>query len=96
MLLAAPLSAQTKPIERADSLAIRDAAVAFSRPEKVVSGGRVRIVADTAWAFVYNPDSVMAIRGPSAIGHAVRLRAVRVERRSVRWVAVRVDPNVVP
>jgi hypothetical protein len=71
------------------------AAVAFSRPEKVQTAG-LRIVADTAWAFVYHRDSVKAVYGPSAVAHVVKLRAVRVERRAGEWVAVRVDPKVVP
>ena len=94
VLAAPPILAQST--QKADTVEIRAAAAAFALPQKVRTGGYARIVADTAWAPVYNPDSVMVARGPFAIGHAVRLRVIRVERRAGRWVAVRVDPTVQP
>jgi hypothetical protein len=95
-LLATPLSAQPTPAPRADTTQIRAAALAFSLPEKVQSGPSVRIVADTAWVFLYNPDSLIHIHGPTTMGTAVRLRAVRVERRARKWIAVQLDSKVIP
>ena len=98
--LAAPLGAQPKPLERADTVAIKNAAAAFSRPEKVLSAGRLRVVGDTAWTSVYNPDSVAVAYGGTAgartIAHVIKPRAIRVERRAGQWVAIGVDPKVEP
>jgi hypothetical protein len=97
-LVALPIQAQSP--SRADTLQIRAAAVAFSKPEIVRSIGRLRILADTAWAFVHNPDSagasITTVGGVTTIGDYIKLRAVRVERRNGRWVAVRVGPKMLP
>jgi hypothetical protein len=94
-LVTTPLFAQS-PTARADTTQIRETAIAFSRPETVVVSGRLRIIADTAWAFVHNPDSVMHLHGPATMGTAVRLRAVRVQRRAGTWVAVQLAPKALP
>ena len=49
LLLAAQLSGQVKPVQRADTVQVRAAAAAFSLPAKVRSGGPIRLIADTAW-----------------------------------------------
>ena len=79
-----------------DTAEIRAAAVAFVQTQKVRNVGRLRVIADTAWAIVFNPDTNRVVYVANVIGHTFRAIGVRVERRDGKWIGRRFDPSALP